>query len=299
MPRRESASVHIFKFLLTLSIVLSNMKKEEILQHTYAQLHDCGYICRIVKSCIVPRNRVRYTHRDDYYILGIIVNGEVDCIIDFQNYSVSENSIIMLSPGQVHQYIIERDLYALMLAFNPILLDDKIHYQLEQSSIFHSPVYRAEECADLCTMFELLSRQNNISAGRYLAKAIISIMADRIIQQCCKMNQGSSRRVDLLLNFRKLLNENITEERRPGFYADKLNISPIYLNEIVKDMTGQSSSQYIKNEIVLLAKRELFHTSDSVKEIAYRLGFTDNAYFTRLFTETAGVSPNKFRDNID
>ena len=275
------------------------MKKEEILQHTYAQLHECGYMCRIVKSCIVPRNRVRYTHRDDYYILGIIVNGEVDCIIDFQNYSVSENSIIMLSPGQVHQYIIERDLYALMLAFNPILLDDKIHYQLEQSSIFHSPVYRAEECADLCTMFELLSRQNNISAGRYLAKAIISIMADRIIQQCCKMNQGSSRRVDLLLNFRKLLNENITEERRPGFYADKLNISPIYLNEIVKDMTGQSSSQYIKNEIVLLAKRELFHTSDSVKEIAYRLGFTDNAYFTRLFTETAGVSPNKFRDNID
>ena len=67
----------------------------------------------------------------------------------------------------------------------------------------------------------------------------------------------------------------------------------------MKELTGLSSSQYIKNEIILLAKRELFHTSDSVKEIAYRLGFTDNAYFTRLFTETAGISPNKFRDNID
>ena len=67
----------------------------------------------------------------------------------------------------------------------------------------------------------------------------------------------------------------------------------------MKEITGQSSTQYIKNELMLLAKRELFHTSDSVKEIAYRLGFTDNAYFTRLFTETAGISPNKFRDNID
>ena len=78
-----------------------------------------------------------------------------------------------------------------------------------------------------------------------------------------------------------------------------MNISPVYLNEIVKDITGQSSGQYIKNEIVLLAKRELFHTSDSIKEIAYRLGFTDSAYFTRLFTDVAGVSPGKFRGNID
>ena len=275
------------------------MKKEEILHHTAAQLHDCGYICRIVKPGIVSPDRVNYTHRDDYYILGIIVNGEIDCIIDFQTYSLAKESLILLTPGQVHQFIFERDLEAFMLAFNPTLLDDKIHYQLEQSSIFHSPVYKAEECGDVATMSELLSRQSNKTAGRYLAKAIITILADKIMKQCSKMNQESSRRIDLMLKFRKLLRENITEERRPGFYADRLHISSIYLNEIVKEITGQSSSEYIRHEIMLLAKRELFHTSDSVKEIAYRLGFADNAYFTRLFTETAGVSPNKFRDNID
>ena len=275
------------------------MKKEEIRHHTTAQLNDCGYICRIVNPGFVSPERVSYTHRDDYYILGIIINGEIYCKIDFQDYTVSTNSIILLSPGQVHQFIFERNLEALMLAFNPILLDDKIHHQLEQSSLLHSPVYKAEECADVCAMMGLLSRQKNISAGRYLAKAIISILADMIIQQCSDINQGSSRRIDLVLKFRKLLREYITEERRPGFYAEKLNISPIYLNEIVKEVTGLSSSQYIKNEIILLAKRELFHTSDSVKEIAYRLGFTDNTYFTRLFTETVGVPPHKFRDNID
>ena len=275
------------------------MKKKEILHHSSAQLHDCGYTCRIIKPGTVSPNRVRYTHRDDYYILGIIMNGEIDCMIDFQNYSLSQKSLILLSPGQVHQFIFERDLEALMLAFTPTLLDDKIHYKLDQSSILHSPFYKAEECEDVSVMFELLSRQKHISAGRYLAKAIISILADIIIQQCCKVNQVSSRRIYLMLKFRKLLRGKITEERRPSFYADKLNISPIYLNEIVKELTGLSSSQYIKNEIILLAKRELFHTSDSVKEIAYRLGFTDYAYFIRLFTETAGVSPAKFRYNID
>ena len=270
-----------------------------MIRHSSAQLHDSGYFCRIVRPGITSHDRVSYTHRDDYYILGIIVRGEIDCIIDFQEYSVPENSIIMLSPGQVHQYIIERDLTALMLAFNPMLLDDEIHYRLEQSSIVHSPVYKAEGCEDVYAMFELLSRQNNKSAGRYLAQAIISVLGDKIMEQCYKISRESSRRIDLMLKFRRLLRENITEERRPSFYADKMNISPVYLNEIVKDITGQSSGQYIKNEIVLLAKRELFHTSDSIKEIAYRLGFTDSAYFTRLFTDVAGVSPGKFRGNID
>ena len=275
------------------------MKREEILQHTSAQLNDCGYICRIVKPGTVSPDRVRYIHRDDYYIFGIIINGEIDCIIDFKHYSVSQKSLILLSPGQVHQFIFEKDLEAFMLAFNPTLLDEKTHYQLEQSAILHPPVYKAEECADVSVMLELLSRQNNVAAGKYLAKAIISILADTVIQQSRKVNQESSRRIDLMLKFRKLLREYITEERRPSFYADKLNISPIYLNEIVKEITGLSSSLYIKNEIMILAKRELFHTSDSVKEIAYRLGFADNAYFTRLFTETAGMSPNIFRNNID
>ena len=102
-----------------------------------------------------------------------------------------------------------------------------------------------------------------------------------------------------MFSFSSFLNLNITKERRPGFYAGRLNISTVYLNEIANSVTGQSASEYIKNEIVLLAKRELYYTSDSIKEISSRLGFDDNAYFSRLFTETVGVSPNIFRKNID
>lgn len=56
-----------------------------------------------------------------------------------------------------------------------------------------------------------------------------------------------------------------------------------------------STSDYIKNEAVLLAKRMLVHTDLSVREIADRLGIDDYAYFTRLFTRTAGVTPTAFR----
>jgi AraC-like DNA-binding protein len=47
---------------------------------------------------------------------------------------------------------------------------------------------------------------------------------------------------------------------------------------------------------MLEAKRRLFYTNESVKEIAFRLGYDDYAYFTRLFTKVCGISPTRFRE---
>jgi AraC-like DNA-binding protein len=85
--------------------------------------------------------------------------------------------------------------------------------------------------------------------------------------------------------------------KRPSEYASELNLSPAYLNEAVKKMTELSVSDCIRNEIVLQAKRLLFYTHQSVKEIACSLGYDDYSYFTRLFTKSAGVSPTQFRKN--
>lgn len=77
--------------------------------------------------------------------------------------------------------------------------------------------------------------------------------------------------------------------------ASMLNISPVYLNEVVKEVTGMSASSYIRNEMVLQAKRMLVYTGLSVKEISNRLGIEDCAYFSRLFTRTTGLPPSLFR----
>jgi len=83
--------------------------------------------------------------------------------------------------------------------------------------------------------------------------------------------------------------------KSPSQYASKLNISPVYLNEAVKKTTGQTVSDYIQREIMTHAKRLLFYTNLSIKEIALELGYEDWAYFTRLFTKTSAISPRQFR----
>jgi AraC family transcriptional activator of pobA len=60
-------------------------------------------------------------------------------------------------------------------------------------------------------------------------------------------------------------------------------------------VTEQSPMQMVHARVFLEAKRELFYTRVSVSEIAYSLGFDDPAYFTRFFSQRAGMSPSAFR----
>lgn len=77
-----------------------------------------------------------------------------------------------------------------------------------------------------------------------------------------------------------------------------LHISPVYLNEVVKNVTGESVGRYIRNEIVLRAKRMLVYTTHNIGEIACELGFDDYAYFTRLFTKQTGMNPHRLSEKI-
>ncbi|MDQ0595042.1 AraC-like DNA-binding protein [Chryseobacterium ginsenosidimutans] len=74
-----------------------------------------------------------------------------------------------------------------------------------------------------------------------------------------------------------------------------LNITPSYLNESVKSTTGFTVSFWIQQTIMTEAKRLLYATDDSVKEIAYRLGFDDHAYFNRYFSKAEGKTPLQCR----
>ena len=73
--------------------------------------------------------------------------------------------------------------------------------------------------------------------------------------------------------------------KRPTEYADTLNISSDYLNECVKNTTGNSVSYQIQQRIILELKRLLYYSDKSVKEISFEPGYEDYPYFSRLFTK--------------
>jgi AraC-like DNA-binding protein len=111
-----------------------------------------------------------------------------------------------------------------------------------------------------------------------------------------KPAEHHTRFEDITREFKTALEKHYQSAKNPSEYAARLNLSPSYLNECVKATTGKSVSSHIQQRVVLEAKRLLYHSGKSVKEISGELGYDDYSYFTRLFTKVVGMTPIAFRD---
>ncbi|MDX6183935.1 helix-turn-helix transcriptional regulator [Flavobacterium sp. Fl-77] len=81
--------------------------------------------------------------------------------------------------------------------------------------------------------------------------------------------------------------------------ADQLNVSPSYLSDMLRNLTGQNAQQHIHNKLIEKSKEILSTTNLSISEIAYQLGFEHPQSFSRLFKSKSGLSPLKFRSSFN
>ena len=110
---------------------------------------------------------------------------------------------------------------------------------------------------------------------------------------------------DLLSGLEELLEDYFNGEKVRKFglptvkyVADKLNISPNYLSDMLRSLTGQSTQQHIHDKLIEKAKEILTGTSLSVGEIAYKLGFETPQSFNKLFKNKTEVSPLEYRNSF-
>ena len=83
-----------------------------------------------------------------------------------------------------------------------------------------------------------------------------------------------------------------------NYMAERLNISPGYLTDILKQESGKTALEHIHIYLISEAKNRLKGEALSVSEIAYALGFENLSYFSRLFKKVAGISPNTFKKQM-
>ena len=83
------------------------------------------------------------------------------------------------------------------------------------------------------------------------------------------------------------------------YLADCLNISPSYLSDMLRSLTGQNTQQHIQNKLVEKAKEKLSTSNLSVGEIAYELGFEHSQSFSKFFKTKTKYSPVAFRKSFN
>ncbi|WP_183655423.1 helix-turn-helix domain-containing protein [Brucella daejeonensis] len=93
----------------------------------------------------------------------------------------------------------------------------------------------------------------------------------------------------------ELIDRYYREHKPVSFYAKLLGVSPTHLNRTVKQLTGRTTQDMVANRLIEAARRDLIAMPSSVQHIAYSLGFSDPAYFSRFFLKMTGETPRSFR----
>lgn len=111
-------------------------------------------------------------------------------------------------------------------------------------------------------------------------------------------NDGVTRsEIRLADRFRELIDKHYRENLQLQNYASMMGVSLVQLRAACAAATGQSPTKMIHARIVTEAKRNLIFGDMSMEQIAYWLGFSDAAYFTRFFRKEVGQTPSQFRIN--
>ena len=96
--------------------------------------------------------------------------------------------------------------------------------------------------------------------------------------------------------FKNLVNDSYKKEHSTSYYAEKLHITPDHLNRIVKTSIGKTAKEYIQTRIITAAKRLLYFSDLSNKEVGFELGFSEPANFSAFFKKYTSLSPTQFRN---
>jgi AraC-like DNA-binding protein len=83
------------------------------------------------------------------------------------------------------------------------------------------------------------------------------------------------------------------------YLADQLHMSPGYLSDMLRTLTGKNAQQHIHDKLIEKAKEKLSTTTLSVSEVAYALGFEHSQSFSKLFKTKTNLSPLEFRRSFN
>ncbi len=247
-------------------------------------------------------------HRHNYYTVLIINKANGQHIIDFNTYEFANNQIFFVAPGQVHQVIErEKSLGFAMTFSNQFLVENSIPLSfIESLNLFQNygqnpPLMpnnvefeTIEQFSNqIFKLFNSDAKMKNLSIGAFLKLLLIEC------NTLCSINPIESD-IDtsgdnLIRAFKKGVESNYKKEHSTTYYANELHITPDHLNRTIKARIGKTAKDYIQARIITEAKRLLYFTNLTNKEIAYELGFNEPANFSAFFKKHTQLSPSSFK----
>lgn len=267
-------------------IFIGKMSSEDF--HLYEQLDEF--------------DNIKQSHRDEYHLFFLQEKGITTIEIDFQKYIIKPLSVVFIHQNQVHRTLSFKNATASIWAISNENISPEYLKLLDDITPVKPLPLNQESFAIITEAISFclkLAERKNEKLYYPLLNGSCNTLIGLVISQYLVQSKPFDKlsRYEIVTKaFKELLERNFASAKRPTEYAQQLNISSPYLNECVKNTTGFSVSHHIQQRVILEAKRLLYHSDISVKEIASELGYDDYPYFSRLFTKVSGMTALAFRN---
>ena len=215
-------------------------------------------------------------------------------------------ALMLMPAGAVHGFEFEPGTTGYVVSLSVELQHELGRREPELAVLFTAPLTleldsAALRATDLASAFRMLAREAvRSSTGHELAlQGWLEVLLANVLRLARRRPAGtdltSGRRRALVARFSERIERRYRKGEPLTDYVAALNVSESRLRNACLAVTGQTPVQLLHQRMLLEAKRQLLYTDEPVRGIAYALGFTDAAYFTRFFSRHVGLSPRAFR----
>ena len=306
----------------------SSMKKEAHLPQRLTSLSEFHRVCGLPKPLhpLVSFIDIKYMNflRDelsdsfmlDFYKIAYKTDlcGKVKYGQSY--YDFGEGGLVLTAPHQILETPDGSVKSGCMLLIHPdYLLTYPLGNKIKQYGFFSYAANEALHLSDseketILSLFKIIDDELRSRIDDFSHDVIIS-QVELLLNYCNRFykRQFITRKAvsnDLLQQLETLLDDYYNREKSltkgiptVGALAAALNISPSYLSDMLRSLTGQNAQQHIHTKLIEKAKEKLSTTALSVSEIAYELGFEHAQSFSSLFKKKTSFSPLEFRQSFN
>lgn len=255
-----------------------------------------------------------HVQRHNYFSLIWVKEGNGKVKADFSEYAFTAGSLFAFAPYQPYMLTMDSPLKGIAIHFHSdFFCIHKHHEEVSCNGVLYNNIYQppfvmvddasAATFGMVCEQIKTEMQNAELAQYELLVSylKIFLITASRLkVQQhekAAKAVQGKKEPF-ILQKLKDAIEAHYKTKHSAADYAEMLIITPKALAKITKTHFNKTLTELIAERIVIEAKRELYLTSKTVKQIAYELGYNDEYYFSRFFKTNADVSPQVYRETV-
>lgn len=249
------------------------------------------------------------THRTDFYHIIWFQQGSPTHLVDFKPIKIKSNTLLFLNKDIVQRFDDKSKFGGKAILFtDSFFCKTEADHKFLRNSILFNDLFSVSQIqaqkqsklfSDLLQQMtdELQGIKDNSQADilqNLLHNFLLHSERERRKQNFTEIKKGPD--LDYVMLFKDLLETDYKNQKQVNYYAKQIIITEKRLNQATTKILGKSPKELIDDRVLLEAKRILAHTTESVKEIAYHLGFEEPTNFIKYFKKHSTLTPSEFRE---